>query len=67
MKMTINEANWDRILRAIVGVLLFALALTGAVSGLWLYVAYVLGAIMLLTGVSGFCPLYALAKISTKK
>jgi hypothetical protein len=65
--MKVNEAPWERVLRIVVGVVLFILALAGLASGAWLWVAYVLGALMLLTGLTGFCPLYALLGLSTKR
>jgi hypothetical protein len=65
--MKVNEAPWERVLRIVVGVVLFILALAGLASGAWLWVAYVLGALMLLTGLTGFCPLYALLGLSPKR
>jgi hypothetical protein len=65
--MKINEGSIDRILRIIVGIILFALGLFGVASGAWMWVAYILGAILLVTGIVGFCPLYALLKLSTAK
>jgi hypothetical protein len=65
--MKINEGPIDRIIRIIAGIALIALGLLGAVSGVWMGVAYVLGAILLVTGIVGFCPLYRLFKFSTAK
>ena len=65
--MKLNESNVDRIIRVVLGVLLLALYFAHVVSG-GLGVAFiVLGAISLITGVVGFCPLYALLKIRTNK
>ena len=65
--MKTNESVLDRVIRVIVGLVLLALYLFGFLAG-WLgIVAVVLGAILLITGIVGFCPLYALLKISTKK
>jgi hypothetical protein len=62
-----NESSLDRILRVIVGIVLLVLYFTGSVTG-GLGIAFiVLGAVALLTGAMGFCPLYALLKINTKK
>ena len=63
----VNEANWDRIVRVVLGIVLLYLGLGGVVSGAWGIVLDVLGAVSLLTGVIGFCPLYMLLKFSTKK
>ncbi len=53
--------------RVIVGIVLLALALLGVAAGIWMWLAYIFGAILLLTGIIGFCPLYTLFKFSTKK
>jgi hypothetical protein len=65
--MKVNESNMDRIIRAVVGVVLLFLGLGGTLTGSWAIVADVLGAIMLLTAAIGFCPLYAVVKFSTRK
>ena len=65
--MKINEGPVDRIIRVIVGIALIALGLLGVASGAWMWAAYVLGAVLLLTGIVGFCPLYRLFKLSTVK
>jgi len=66
-KMKMNEGPVDRIIRVIVGIALVALSLLGVASGVWMWVAYLLGAILLVTGIVGFCPLYKLFKLSTAK
>ncbi len=65
--MKINESPLDRVLRVIIGIVLIALGIFGVASGAWMYVSYVLGAILLITGIVGFCPLYRLFKFSTVK
>jgi hypothetical protein len=65
--MKTNESSLDRIIRVIVGIVLLALYFTGAVTGGIGIVFIVLGAVALLTGLAGFCPVYALLKINTKK
>jgi hypothetical protein len=65
--MKLNESSADRILRVVLGVLLLVLYFTHVVSGGLGVVFIVLGAISLVTGVVGFCPLYALLKIKTTK
>ena len=62
-----NESGLDRIIRVILGVVLLALYFTGTVTGGLGIVLIVVGAIALLTGVVGFCPLYALLKLRTNK
>ncbi len=65
MKIKANEGTLDRILRVVLGLLLLVLALLQVVSGIWLWVAAIVGAILLVTGLVGFCPLYTLLKINT--
>ncbi len=65
--MKVNESNTDRIIRTLAGIVLLALYFTGVVTGGLGIVFIVLGAIALLTGIVGFCPLYALLKFRTNK
>jgi hypothetical protein len=66
-KMKTNESGLDRIIRVILGIALLALYFTGTVTGGLGILFIVLGAIALITGVVGFCPLYMLLKVSTNK
>lgn len=65
--MTVNMANWDRIVRFVValvfGYLFFAKMVTGTVGIILLIIAIV----FLLTSFVGFCPLYKVFNFSTKK
>jgi hypothetical protein len=63
----VNEANWDRIARVVLGIVLLVLGLGGTVGGVLGIVLDILGVILLVTGLVGFCPLYTLFKFSTKK
>ncbi len=65
--MKINESRTDRIIRVILGIALLALGLFGMYGGWLTWAAYILGGILLLTGIAGFCPLYALLKINTAR
>ena len=58
--MKSNVGGIDRILRIVLGLVLIGLAATGAV-GLWGYI----GAVLLVTGVIGWCPPYAIFGWST--
>ena len=62
--MKTNEGTFDRIVRAVAGVALLALAIF-VVQGGWGIALGVVGAVLLLTGAIGFCPLYALLGIRT--
>jgi hypothetical protein len=57
-----NVGGIDRILRAIVGIVLIALAVTGTV-GLWGYI----GVVPLVTAAIGWCPAYLPFGIKTCK
>lgn len=65
--MKVNESGLDRMIRVILGVALLALYLSGVVSGTLGVVFIIVGAIALITGIVGFCPLYAILKIKTNK
>lgn len=65
--MKSNESMVDRIIRAVIGVVLFALYFTNIVSGVLGIILLVVGAIALVTAAVGFCPLYALLKTRTNK
>ena len=65
--MKTNESGLDRTLRIILGIVLLGLYLLGYVGGTLGIVLVILGAIALITGIVGFCPLYKLFKFSTKK
>lgn len=65
--MKVNEGLLDRVLRVVGGLALLALGLFQVWSGAWMWVAVILGAILLVTGLVGFCPLYTLLKINTAR
>ena len=62
-----NMSNIDRLIRAIIAVLLVYLYIGGIVTGAFGIILVVLGVILLITSVLGFCPIYALLKFSTRK
>lgn len=59
-----NEAGWDRILRVVLGValLIIGFAVIGGTAGT---VVGIVGLIPLITGLVGWCPLYALFRVRT--
>jgi hypothetical protein len=65
MKFQVNEGPIDRLVRFVLGVVLFAGAATGAVAAPVLYLVLEVGTIGLATGTTGFCPTYALLGIAT--
>lgn len=64
--MKLNEAGWDRIVRIVLGVVLLYLGWAGVVSGGWGLFLKIIGFVPLLTGIAGFCPVYALFGIKTR-
>jgi hypothetical protein len=56
----LNVGNVDRVIRLLVGLTLLALTSSGVI-GAWGYV----GIVPLITGVSAYCPLYAMLAIAT--
>ena len=62
-----NESNVDRIIRAVACVVLIFLGYSGVFSSWLAVVVGVVGAVLVFTGVLGFCPIYAALKIGTLK
>ena len=64
---TTNESMLDRVIRFLVGALLiyawYAMLVTGAVAT----IALVVGLVLALTGVIGWCPIYSLFHMGTHK
>lgn len=58
--MNRNEGTLDRALRALLGVVLIALTLTGTI-GVWGWI----GIVPLATAAIGWCPLYTMLGINT--
>jgi len=62
-----NESKADRIIRILLGVILLVLGWGGFVTGTLGLVFKILGFLPLITGIVGYCPIYGLFKLSTKK
>jgi hypothetical protein len=62
----LNESVFDRVIRLVLGLALVALIFT-VLTGIWQIVAGVVAAILVLTGIVGFCPLYGLFGINTRR
>lgn len=58
--MKINEASWDSVIRIFSGFFLLYLGLAGELTGAISILADLFGLFLLLTGVTGFCPVYTL-------
>ncbi|MBA85283.1 YgaP family membrane protein [Thalassobius sp. S69A] len=61
-----NMGQTDRIIRAIVGVVL-VIAFFTALSGVWGWIALIVGIVLLATAALGTCPPYSLLGINTCK
>jgi len=64
--MKMNEAGWDRTARVIVGIVMILVPILFTREAFGIVIG-ILGLILLVTGLIGFCPLYSLLKFSTKK
>ncbi|NOY54805.1 MAG: DUF2892 domain-containing protein [Actinobacteria bacterium] len=64
--MKINEASWDRVARVVLGGVLLYLGWANVVTGGWGIFLKIIGFVPLITGVVGWCPIYAIAKFRTK-
>jgi hypothetical protein len=62
-----NLATWDRTLRILLGLAMLLLGCSGLVGGLWAIALVVFAWVPLLTGAVGWCPVYAMLGISTRK
>jgi hypothetical protein len=67
MKFSRNESPIDRIIRIVLGIGLAGLALAGGIAAPLLYIVWLVAAVLVVTGIVGFCPLYALLRVSTKR
>jgi hypothetical protein len=65
--MKINETHIDSVIRIFSSVLLLYFGLGGELTGALAIIADILGVSLLLTGVVGFCPLYALLSFDRRK
>lgn len=62
-----NMSNADRIIRLVIAALAAILYFTNVITGTFGLVLLALAGILVVTSLIGFCPLYALVGISTKK
>lgn len=58
--MTRNVGSTDRIVRVLIGVVALIVAFAGMLTLTWSWAVGIVGGVLLLTGVVGFCPLYRL-------
>ena len=67
MRLEANASSADRAVRVVIGVALAVLTLTGVASGGLAVLAWALAALMIITATVGFCPLYWVLRISTRR
>ncbi|MCZ7380761.1 MAG: DUF2892 domain-containing protein [Candidatus Methanoperedens sp.] len=60
-----NAGTIDRVVRVVIGIILLYAVATGMVNGIVMYVAGLLGIMMLVTAALAYCPLYPVMKIDT--
>lgn len=65
--MKANVGGIDRILRGLLGIVLLAAGFLAGLAAPWNYVAMGAGAVMLITSMVSFCPLYPILGLSTCK
>jgi len=65
--MKINESGLDRILRVVIGIGLLGVGIFAGIQGAWQIVLLALGGLLLITGLTGYCLIYRLFRVSTKK
>jgi len=66
MKDLLNLAPWDRMGRALIGLVLLVVALTGGAAGIAAIVVGVLGVVLMATATIGVCPLYMPFRFRTR-
>jgi len=62
-----NMGTLDRIIRAVVAIIIGILYFTGVINGVLAIVLGIIAIVFLITSIIGFCPLYLPFRFSTKK
>jgi cytochrome b subunit of formate dehydrogenase len=65
--MVKNVGKIDRIIRIVAGAILVLIGIFAEISVPVMWIALILGALLIVTGILAFCPLYKLFKFSTNK
>lgn len=65
--MKLNMGSLDRIIRLIITLVIVILLITGVLEGTLGVILGVVAIIFFVTSVIGFCPLYVIFNVSTKK
>ncbi len=62
-----NMGFFDQVVRGLIAICLIALNVKGIVTGGLAAAAVIVAVVFILTGIFGFCPIYAIFGISTRK
>jgi len=65
--MRLNMGSWDRILRLLITLVVVILLIAGILKGTLAVILGIIAVIFFITSVTGFCPLYVIFGLSTKK
>jgi hypothetical protein len=63
--MTVNESTTDRVIRLVLALILFYFAFQSASP--WNWILGIVAVVLLFTAITGFCVLYKVLGISTKR
>jgi hypothetical protein len=66
MQLTQNVGTLDRFLRIVAGITILGLAVAGIPGAPVAWATVTVAGILLATGTTGFCPLYAILGLSTR-
>lgn len=66
MQLTANVGTIDRVIRFAVAIGLLALAMFAGLSTPLIWISAILAAILAVTALTGFCPLYSVLRLSTR-
>jgi hypothetical protein len=65
--MKLNMGSWDRILRLLITLVIVILLVFGVLKGALAIILGIIAIIFFVTSALGFCPLYVIFGISTKR
>ncbi|UCG30394.1 MAG: DUF2892 domain-containing protein [candidate division WOR-3 bacterium] len=65
--MKLNMGSWDRVIRLLITLIIVILLIAGVLKGSLAVILGIIAIIFFATSVFGFCPLYLIFGISSKK
>jgi len=65
--MKLNMGSWDRIIRLLITLLIVVLLFAGVLKGALVIILGIIAIILFVTSIIGFCPLYVVFGVTTKK